>query len=76
MKKKKVQLSRLMLDKKAITVLSDAANARVKGGATAGLACGEVPVSNVGGAQSCIGHTCESWNSELPVSCWNQCAEA
>lgn len=76
MKKKKVQLSRLALDKKAITVLSDAVNARIKGGATAGLECGEVHISNPGGALSCIGHTCESWNSELPVSCWIQCAEA
>lgn len=74
MKKKKVQLSRLTLDKKAITVLNDAANARVKGGATAGLECGGVAMSNPGGALSCIGNTCESWNSEMP-SCWN-CAEA
>jgi hypothetical protein len=71
MKKKKVRLTRLTLQKTAITVLSDKSRAQIKGGGT--LDC-EVPVS-AGEFFSCIGYSCESWNSEAP-SCPNICAEA
>lgn len=61
MKKTKVQLTRLSLQKTAVTVLSPKDNAQIKGGATA--KCGEVPVT-AGEFFSCIGYGCESWNSE------------
>ncbi|PSK94549.1 class I lanthipeptide [Taibaiella chishuiensis] len=71
MKKKKTGLPRLQFNKEAISILNTWHSAGVKGGS--GLDCGGVQVSN-GQPISCIGHTCESWNSEMPT-CWN-CAEA
>ncbi len=72
MKKKTPQLKKLSLQKTAITILNAKANMQVLGGAS-GPDC--VAISLPNGALSCIGHTCESWNSERP-SCWEQCTEA
>lgn len=71
MKKKAPQLKRLSLQKTAITILNAKANARVLGGAS-GPGCEVRSLPN--GALSCIGNTCESWNSERP-SCWENCSE-